>query len=180
MPQLSDETIHNARRNDYGKTFEFGGKTFELKDLSYDDYVEFVKLAGPLVENVVSVIQPVLQQDEKGELIKDFSISLQGLDISGLADLAGNNLPRMAHIVCRTSDPEITVDEVKRLSMKRVSKDKPIGPFAMIEVVLKQVAHNKMIDEFVSFFPRLGSLVSDLAPAMAGATPQSTTEATRT
>jgi hypothetical protein len=184
MPQqakLSDELLHNAVQNDYNKSFELGGREFQLKDLAYDDYVLFVKLASPLVESVIGVVQPVLSAAEDGspELIKDFKIDMSAIDVDTMADMAGHNLPIMAHLVCKQSAPQITLNEVKELAMSR--KNKTRGPFAMLEIVLRQVAHNKLIEEFAEFFPRLGSLVGDLVPSLTAVAQmaESKTEATR-
>lgn len=164
-PAISEDLVHAVRRNDHNKSFKLGNRTFELKDLSYDDYVQFVKHSGPLVESVVSVIQPVLKNDKDGQLVTDFELSVKGLDMDGLAELAGHNLPLLAQLACKQSDPSITIEQVKDLAMHRDNESR--GPMALIEVVLKQVAHNKIVEEIAAAFPRLGSLVADLAPSLA-------------
>jgi hypothetical protein len=170
----SERMKHMMAVNDYGTTFKLGDREFALKDLDYLSYIEFVKLASPLVEVVVSVIQPSIKVGDNGEAIPDFDLNILGMDIPALCDIAGDNLPRMVLLMCRQSAPDIqTADLIGPSGLVRT-------PFPLIEAVLKQIRHNKMVEEFVSFFPRLGGLLGELAPSlaeiakkMAGGTPSS-------
>lgn len=161
-PAISDELIHSAVNNDYNKKFILGDRVFDLKDLEYDDYVLFIKLSQPIVESIVGVIQPVIMQAKDGKMISDLDLDLSGIDVQVIADLAGYNLPLMTHLCCKQSDPRVTIDDVKKLSMIKNSSGVR-GPLQMAEVIMKQVVHNQMIEEFVNFFPRLGGLIDELA-----------------
>jgi hypothetical protein len=156
MPELTSEQIHNAVRNEYpDKSFQLGDRTFPVKDLSYDDYLEFCDLARPIIESVVGIVD-LSMADGKS----DVEFNPAGLDFNQIIKLAGKELPRMAWICCRQSDPNITIDEVKRLARR---------PMALLTVVLAQVQHNQMVQEFVDFFQSLAQRVSGLAPELAQA-----------
>jgi hypothetical protein len=72
--------------------------------------------------------------------------------------LCGKELPRMAWLVCKQSQPKITDKEVAELAKR---------PQRLVEIVLLQVLHNNMIQEFGSFFQRLTAMVTNLVPDMA-------------
>jgi hypothetical protein len=176
---LTEDVVHSAVRNDYGKVFKLGSRSFDLKDLQYDDYVQFMKLASPIVKSVVSIIQPTITLDKDQKPTSGFDVDFGNLDLGELADLAGHNLPLLAQLCCKQSFKNITVSQVKDLSMERI-EGQPRGPIALIGVVLTQVAHNKMVEEFVGAFPQLGSLVQSLAPNMVAAMTTPTSDSTPT
>jgi hypothetical protein len=134
-------------------------RSFELKDLDYDGYLEFMDLARPIMTacyNAMSV------QSEGGEF--KLGLDPSGLDFAELIKLAGKELPRMVWLCCRMTDPKIKVEDVKRLAHR---------PHVLLEVVLMQIKHNKIVQDFQDFFPRIAQALEALAPAMT-----TTTEAT--
>lgn len=147
----SPEEIHNAVRNEHHKHFVLGDREFPIKDLAYDDYLEFIDLARPIIESVADSLN-VVGDGAGGSEVK---LDPLGLDFQKLIKLAGHELPRMAWICCKQSDPKIAIADVKRLAKR---------PFPLIEVVLIQVQHNKLIEEFQDFFPRLGKIVGEMVP----------------
>lgn len=160
---VTDELISNAVRNDYGDdaVFTLGDRTFPVKDLSYDDYIEFVRLARPIVTGAVA-----------GFDLMSGDFNPLALDYEALLELAGKELPKMAWLCCRQSDPKITVDQVKALARR---------PYPLIDAVLVQVKHNQMVNELKDFFPVVVKRLMELAPTVQGAmdpvTTISTTEA---
>lgn len=165
-PTLTDTQIADAVRNDYpDDSFALGHgderRVFPIKDLSYDSYIEFLKLARPVMDLLIGSLDVAM--DEKGE--PTLTIRRESLDLDVLLDVAGTSLPRLAHLCCKQSDPRITVDEVKRLARR---------PMDLLDVVIKQVQHNKIVQEFADFFPRLVTSLSQLAPeSTIGAIPSS-------
>lgn len=139
-----------AVKNEWGKTFTLGDRQFEIKDLEYYDYLEFITLAKPLVAVAASGI--ALNEDG-GELKIDFDPT--NLDFDKIISLAGKELPRLAYLVCRQSEPKIKEQEVAMLARR---------PQRLIEVILLQILHNKMIEEFGAFFQRLTAMVSTMLP----------------
>lgn len=145
------ELIHDAVRNEYHKFFSLGDRQFDLKDLAYDDYLEFIDLARPIIESVADSLN-VVADNAGGSEVK---LDPLGLDFQKLIKLAGHELPRMAWICCKQSDPKISIADVKRLARR---------PYPLLEVVLLQVQHNKLIEELQDFFPRLGKIVGEMVP----------------
>lgn len=149
--KLTATDIHNAVRNEYpGQSFMLGDREFPIKSLAYDDYLEFVDLARPIVEAVANSLE---LQSESGD--PSIGFNPVNLDFKQLIKLAGTELPRMAWICCKQSDPKISINDVKRLARR---------PFPLIEIVLLQVKHNELVKEFQSFFPRLGKIIGELVP----------------
>jgi hypothetical protein len=105
-------------------------------DLGYDDYLEFLNLLSPFVDIMV------------GKLTGNISVPGIDLDASNMNTasfiaLIGNKLPELATIVCKQTDPNITIQEVKALAKK---------PTALIAPVMKQVQQNGMVKDFTDFF----------------------------
>lgn len=169
---LSQSEISRAARNEPVGSFTLKNthtgeeREFELKDLEYDSYIEFVDLARPIIAAVAGAVQ---SRDNHGEFQLAFDPA--GIDFGELIRLAGKELPRMALIVCRQSDPKIKLDDVKRLGRR---------PMQLLEIVLQQIKQNQIVQEFSDFFPRIATALQELLPAAQSAmTPvQAPTEAT--
>jgi len=152
MPEITDETKVRAAKNEWGKTFTLGEQEFEIKDLQYFDYIEFMGLAKPLITVASSGLE---MGNVGGEITVNFNPS--ALDIDQIIGLCAKELPRMAYLICKQSAPKITEKEVALLAHR---------PQRLIEVVLLQILHNNMIQEFGSFFQRLTAMVTALVPDM--------------
>lgn len=172
---LEQADITRAVRNDPTSYFTLNNanlgesRDFEIKDLAYDAYIEFVDLARPILAAVAGIVETA---DEGGEFKLRFNPTK--LDYGEMIKLAGRELPRMAHLICQQSDPKIKLEEVKRLGRR---------PHVLLEVVLKQIKQNAIVKEFVDFFPQIAAAVKDLMPqvqtAMVPTAPtESTTDAT--
>ena len=147
---ITEEMKIAAAKNEWGKTFTLGDREFEIKDLGYFDYIEFVGLVKPLV---TVAAQGLAMGAEDGEMKINFDPS--NLDFDQIIKLCGKELPRMAGIICRQSQPKITDKEVAELARR---------PQRLVEVVLLQIMHNNMIQEFGAFFQRLTAMVTSLVP----------------
>jgi hypothetical protein len=161
--------LHDSFRNEHHKFFTLGTREFPVKDLGYDDYIEFVRLSKPLLTVMASTMELT---PKDGDLTLDFDPTKLDMDV--LLDVAGDDLPKMAWICCRQSDPKIALSEVKALARR---------PWAMLQVVLQQVKQNDLVKEFADFFPHLAKSVEDLIPqATAAMTPSTPSReaATRT
>lgn len=166
---LTPADIHRAQRNDAVATFTLANPTtgeskeFELKDLDYDSYIEFMDLARPIIS---AVYNSFAVENDGGQIGLGFNPV--GLDFQELIKLAGKELPKMAWLCCRMSDPKIKLDEVKRLGHR---------PHNLLMVVLNQIKHNQIVQEFADFFPQIAKAIEDLAPkATANETTTDTTE----
>lgn len=161
MSELTQSEIARAARNEPVGTFTLKNshtgeeRTFELKDLEYDSYIEFVDLARPIITAVAGSVQ---SKDNHGEFQLAFNPA--GIDFGELIRLAGKELPRMALIICRQSDPRIKLEEVKRLGRR---------PMQLLEIVLMQIKQNSIVQEFADFFPRIATALQELLPAAQGA-----------
>lgn len=163
---LTTSDIAKAVSNTGYGTFEIGDRTFEIRDLDYDSYVEFCDLARPIISAVASGFDITQTNGEVG-----LNFSPMSLDFSAIMKSCANELPRMAWLCCRQADPKITEGTVKNLARR---------PHILLEVILMQIKQNNIIAEFQDFFPRLATLLTDLAPqatAAMGSVPvnQSTT-----
>jgi hypothetical protein len=154
---LTQSDILAAAKNEWDKEFTIGEgdekRTFQLKDLGYFDYIEFVGLVKPLISVAAGALE---MGAENGEMKVDFNPA--NLDFDAIFKLCGKELPKMAGIVCRQSEPKITDKAVAELARR---------PQRLVEIVLMQVAHGKMIEEFGSFFQRLTTMVTSMMPDMA-------------
>jgi hypothetical protein len=150
---LTEQEVIAGAKNEWQKEFTLGAKTFEVKDLGYFDYIEFIGLAKPLVTVAASALE---MGTKDGEMKVEFNPA--NLDLDQIIKLCGKELPRMAGIVCRQSMPKISDKEVAELARR---------PQRLVEIVLLQVMHNNMIQEFGTFFQRLTGMVTSLVPDMA-------------
>jgi hypothetical protein len=154
---MNTSDIAQAVRNDAVDTFTLSNpklaltRTFEIKHLEYDAYIEFCDLARPILQAVATGL-------DLGAMSSDFKLQFNPakIDFSEIIRLAGKELPRMAWLCCKQTDPKITVDEVKRLGYR---------PQMLLNVVLKQIKHNEMVQEFADFFPLIAEQFAALLPA---------------
>jgi hypothetical protein len=148
------EDVFNAVRNEYpDKSFVLGDRVFPVKDLSYDAYVEFMELSRPILTMLVDSLE---LKNQNGEVDVEFNPA--GFDVEKLIKLAGNELPRMAWLCCKQSDPNISIQDVKKLARR---------PQTMVQVVLAQVKHNDLAREFADFFKQIVGQIQELVPAAA-------------
>lgn len=120
--------------------FMLGDKVFTISDLSYDDYLRFIQFAQPLIETLIS---KVVTSRNTGIKIAGLNLSPEQINIGSLIQTLGNTLPEMAQLICKNTDPDITVEEVKKLAKT---------PFPLANAVFMQVKQNGMIKDFSDFF----------------------------
>lgn len=153
---IDQAELSRATHNDPASLFTLSNantgesREFEIKDLEYDAYIQFVDLARPILAAVAGIVETA---DEGGEFKVRFNPTK--IDFGELIKLAGSELPQMAHIICRQSDPKIRLEDVKRLGRR---------PHVLLEVVLQQIKQNGIVTEFADFFPRIAEAVKDLMP----------------
>lgn len=154
--EITQTEMAQHLRNEAAGTFSITNprtkesRTFELKDLDYDAYIEFCDLARP----IISAVAGGLDINSEGGEIK-LGFNPMGLDYEQLLALAGKELPRMVWVCCRMTDPKIKIEDVKRLAGR---------PHVLLEIVLMQIKHNEIVKEFADFFPRLAKALEGLAP----------------
>ncbi len=142
-PTLTKTDIVRAATNDPAlalSQFTLGDKTYQIVDLSYDEYLVFV-----------SMLQPVLDHLLRGAAGKQ-GISLNGVDVPApsfsTADLlkyCKDDLPKMVQIVCKASDSssELTIEQIKEQAK---------NPFRLADIVLLQILQNGIIRDVAGFF----------------------------
>jgi hypothetical protein len=154
---LSQTEITQAVRNEAAGTFTLenpitkASRTFELKHLSYDAYLEFCELAHP----ILSTLSGALDMGNKGGEFK-LEFNPLNIDYKTVLKLAGKELPRMVLLCCKQTDPRITLEEVKELGHR---------PQQLVQVVLKQIKHNEMVKEIADSFPQIVEQLTALLPA---------------
>jgi len=137
------------------RSFDLGGREFKVVDLAYDDYVKFLALLQPLLESVATKIAAY-----KG-LVPTADAADTPITAAGVLKYCVKELPELVCIVCRATDPTVTVDEVKALGK---------NPFKLAGVVLTQIDHNKIIKDIGDFFVQMLPLLKVAMP-MLGAAP---------
>lgn len=169
-PVLATSDLVNAVKNrNYGEftlenTVTGESRTFEIRDLPYDDYLDFCSKARPIITAVSGSINIASIDNVDGKDAARFDFDPLKLDFGQLIALSGKELPYMAWLCCRQSDASITEREVKRLARR---------PIALLHVVLMQIKHNALVEEFVSFFQQ------KIAPALEGLMPEASAAAAR-
>lgn len=136
---LSTQEIIRAATNDPALSdvmVELGDRKFKIVDLSYDDYLVFLSRLQPVLSAVAG---PMMGEANGPEL-----------SAATLLKYCADVLPELAQLVCKQTDPTITVDEVKRLGR---------SPFKLAAVVLKQIEQNKMISDITDFFVQIRPLL---------------------
>jgi hypothetical protein len=137
--ELSQTEIVRAATNDpelAPVSFTLGDRTFKVLDLEYDSYITFLAKLEPLLKALANQFTGV-QYDYVGDA---------KLNVTDLFKYCAEAIPEMATIVCRATDPDITVDEVKKLGK---------NPFKLAAVVLKQIEQNRIIADIASFFAQI-------------------------
>lgn len=157
----SEQQIVSAMKNEWGKEFELGGQKFEIKDLGYFDYVEFITLAKPLVLLVGESLETTAKDGEIG-----IEFNPAAVDFDKILAMCGKELPRLAWLICKQTNPALKPNDVAELARR---------PYVLVEIILLQIKHNDMIQEFASFFQRLTRMVTALMPEAANAVAPSKT-----
>lgn len=156
---VTDEQKIAAVKNEWSKVFTLGEgdnqRTFEIKDLPYFDYIEFMQLARPIIKVAAGGLS---LDNEGGEIKADFNPV--NIDLDEVIGICGKELPKLGWLICKQSDPKIKQEEVALLARR---------PQRLIELVLMQIGHNKMIEEFGAFFQRLTAMVTIMMPDIAQA-----------
>jgi hypothetical protein len=136
--ELTQTDIIRAATNDPSlatREFTLGDRTFKVVDLKYDDYLTFLSHLQPLLQAVMSTMT--------GET----------LDVAQILKHCGAKLPEMVLLMCRQTDPNITIDEIKELGRT---------PFKMAQTVLVQIEHNRMIQDISDFFEQILPMVKNI------------------
>jgi len=140
-PQLTDAQKTRAAVNDPADHFILGGRTFKIVDLPYDDYLRFILLMEPLVQMLVQ------SASQSGKVsIPGMELDTSSISAMGLARYCGDSLPEMVRIICSQTEPEITVEEIKKLGR---------NPFVLAKIVILQVSQNGIIRDFTDFFAQI-------------------------
>lgn len=148
---LTPEDLTRAAVNLPANEFLLGDRTFYIKDLPYDSYIAFISYLTPLVEAVVS------------RMVGNSGVSIPGIELQSSAfsaakvlQLCAKELPEMVRLICRETDPDITVETIKELAKK---------PTALVAIVLKQIDQNGIIKDFADFFGQVVAVMKPLIPA---------------
>lgn len=134
--QINHAATNAASLSDH--SFTLGDRVFPVVYLSYDDYLEFLTYLEPLLTAVGS------------SAIDGFNPLALSTSILKYCKVS---LPQMVQIMCRQTDPDITVDEIKKLVR---------NPFILATCVLEQVKHDKMVEEISSFFGQIIGMMKSM------------------
>jgi hypothetical protein len=151
-PTLDQLQIIRAAVNLPVDTFTLGDRVFPLKDLSYDSYIAFIGYLTPLIEHVVEKIA-----GGQGISIPGIDLKTSLFSANNILSLCKEDLPEMVQLMCRESDPDITVAQVKELAKR---------PTVLVTAIILQVKQNEMIKDFADFFGQVLSVLKPLTPAL--------------
>lgn len=126
--------------------FKLGDVEFTIKDLSYDDYMEFITMLSPVIDTLFSKVA-----ERNGVSIPGVQINTSSISIKAIFDYCANDLPEMAHIVTRQSQPDLSVEEIKNLGKT---------PIMLAQIVMAQLKRNNVIAEMADFFRLLQPMIS--------------------
>lgn len=116
--------------------FSLGDRTFKIVDLSYDSYVDFLTLLSPLIEAVFGSVASAANMN-------GIKLDASALSVSTVIKHCAKTLPDLVLLVCKQTQRDITVDEVKLLGKT---------PLVLGAIVLKQLQKNNIIKDFADFF----------------------------
>jgi|SRR6185437_436649 len=144
------DIIRAATNNPVLSTSQFtlGDKVYTIVDLAYDDYLAFLSMLQPLIEQLVKGVS-----GRRGISLNGIDISTPGISAANIIAYCSENLPKMAQIVCKATDPDITIEKIKADAK---------NPFKLAEVVLAQVIQNNIIKDFASFFQSVLPLLTQV------------------
>lgn len=149
-PALTGKQLTEAALNLPADQFQLGDRVFNIVHLPYDDYLLFVEYIAPFLDAIGTRLI-----GEKLGL--STGVSLPGIELgtainaTAIIRMCGKQLPEMVQIICRQTDPTITVEDVKRLAG---------DPTPLIGPIIKQIVHNGIIQKFASFFAQLTTILS--------------------
>jgi hypothetical protein len=123
----SDELVKAATNTPDKNTIKIGDKEFLLKDFKYKDYIAFIKYLAPMFDLFLGA-----QRLNTGN-------SLNALSIIEFCD---DDLPKMGLMIARNTYPDMTEDELLEVTP---------SPFEMADLVLAQIAHNRIIERLTGF-----------------------------
>ena len=142
---------------------KLGDRTFAILDLEYDEYLAFTSHLEPLLKSVA------------GMVTKRANISIPGLEadmseinVSFLMKFCGKALPEMAVIVLNMEERVAAesagrpTDPAKLVDVAWVKKNAR-NPMALAGIVMKQIAKNNMIMDFLDFFVQVLPTVMQLS-----------------
>lgn len=152
-PALTQGDINKAVSNEGYGTVTLGGKEFDIKHFSYDDYLEFVELVPP----VMSAFAKGLEINADPVHGAALQFNPMAIDHKALIKVAKNELVRMAWLCLKQSQPGISQRDVKALARH---------PMELLDVVMRFVEHNEMVKVFADFFQRTLSTLAKMAPEL--------------
>jgi hypothetical protein len=139
-PLTEDQKIR-AAVNAPADTFTLGDREFKLYDLPYDDYIAFVGYVSPLVDTLINRVKT------------KNTVGIPGIDLDvtqfgaiQILQFCGASLPEMVRLICKQTDPDITVEEIKKLVGR---------PTLLATIVMRQMAQNGIIQDFTDFFGQM-------------------------
>jgi hypothetical protein len=138
-PTLTEQDKLRAALNLPADQFALGDRVFNIVDLPYDDYIHFVNYMTPFLELLVSRVSQKFTTVQ----VPGIEIKPETFNAASLITSVGKSLPEMVQIICRQTDPDITIAEVKRLAKK---------PTVLAVAVMKQIKQNGIIRDFSDFF----------------------------
>jgi hypothetical protein len=138
---LTEQDKIRAAVNLPAGTFALGDRTFDIKDLPYDDYIAFVGYIAPLID---TLINRVAVKNTLG--IPGIDLDPTQLNTLSVLTMCKDTLPKMVTLMCRQTDPNITEEEVKNLAKR---------PTVLANAVMLQMAQNGIIKDFTDFFGQM-------------------------
>jgi len=128
-------------------SFQLGDKTYKVVHLPYRDYIAFMKLVEPLLSamtnGLVERFSPVR--------VPGIELPTEKLSLRAIIDFCADSLPAMVCMVCKQTQPEITVEDVEKVAQ---------SPYQLAEIVMQQMVVNGMLKDFANFTKRAAMMLN--------------------
>ena len=169
LSELSFTLTENRNTKDGSKPKEY---TFKVVHLDYDSYLIFLSKLEPILKMIASKVSQA-----RGVSIPGIDLYSEQVDAKKLPSLmmqyCKSDLPEMVAIICN-----MTTEQTNIKADAKWVKEHSKNPFELLNIVMLQVAQNKMISDFSAFF---GQLIPLLTPEQNQTEPtESMTEETLT
>lgn len=139
--QPTEQDKIRAAVNAPADTFKLGDREFQLHDLPYDDYIAFVGYVSPLVDTLINRVKG---KNTAG--IPGIDLDVTQFGAIQILQFCGGSLPEMVRLICKQTDPDITVEDIKKLAGR---------PTLLATIVMRQMAQNGIIQDFTDFFGQM-------------------------
>lgn len=120
-------------------SFTLGEREFKVVNLAYRDQCAFLAYLGPVLSEIFSQVRS----------------GSGSMAVPEILSYCADKLPAMVQLVCKQTDPTVTVKWVE---------ENAGSPMRLAKIVMLQANQNKFIDEVADFFAQILEAVEAFLP----------------